>query len=119
MTIDLEHFKARLEEEKNLLEKELENVGHKNPDVKNDWEADSAESRDISLADDNTVADAIEEYGDNVAILSALEGKYNAVKESLSDIENGNYGLCTVCGEEIEADRLEANPSARTCKTHM
>ncbi len=119
MTIDLEHFKARLEEEKNLLEKELENVGHKNPDVKNDWEADAPESRDISQADDNTTADAIEEYGDNVAILAALESKYNAVKESLSDIENGNYGLCTVCGEEIEADRLEANPSARTCKTHM
>lgn len=119
MTIDHTHFKAKLEEEKALLEKELETVGHQNPDVKNDWEADSSESRDVSHADENTMADAVEEYGANIAVLSALEKRYNAIKQSLSDIESGKYGLCDVCGQEIESDRLEANPSARTCKIHM
>ena len=119
MTIDYEHFKAKLETEKSLLEKELENVGHKNPDDQSDWEADSPEDRDVSLADENTVADASEEYGDNIAVLSALEKRYKDIKQSLSDIEGGKYGLCEACGKEIESDRLEANPSARTCKLHM
>jgi RNA polymerase-binding transcription factor DksA len=119
MTIDYENFKNRLENEKQLLEKELEKVGHKNPDIQSDWEADSPEDRDVSPADENTLADAAEEYGDNIAIVSTLEKRYNSVKQSLSDIENGKYGLCEICGQEIESDRLEANPSARTCKEHL
>ena len=118
--IDYEHFKDKLETEKKLLEKELEKVGRKNPDNPGDWEATPVlEDRDASQADENTVADSIEEYEDNVAIVKTLEDRYNDIKSGLDKIKHGTYGLCQICGKEIESDRLEANPSARTCKEHM
>ena len=43
----------------------------------------------------------------------------SGVDEALEKIEKGTYGICETGGEKIEEDRLEANPSARTCKAHM
>lgn len=119
MTIDHEHFKAKLEAEKKLLEKELNEVARINPDNPSDWEATPPVDRDTSQADENTVADAIEGYEGNIAIVKTLEARYNDVKSGLDKIKHGIYGLCQVCQKEIETDRLEANPSARTCKEHM
>lgn len=118
MTVDYEHFKNRLEAEKKLLEIELEKVGRRNPDNLSDWEAEPAET-DISQADDNVLADKIEGYEENRAIVNTLETRYNDVKRSLGKIKNNTYGICQVCGEEISAERLEANPSAQTCREHM
>jgi RNA polymerase-binding transcription factor DksA len=44
---------------------------------------------------------------------------WSDIKRALENIEQGTYGICEVGGEEIEEDRLEANPSARTCKAHL
>ena len=119
MTIDYEHFKQKLEKEKGLVEKELEAVGRVNPDNTSDWEATPPTDRDVSQADENTTADTIEDYEDNAAIVNTLEARDNDIKSALDRIQQGTFGLCQVCGKEIEADRLEANPSARTCKEHM
>ncbi|MBI2086800.1 MAG: TraR/DksA C4-type zinc finger protein [Candidatus Zambryskibacteria bacterium] len=54
-----------------------------------------------------------------MAIVNTLETRYNDIKSGLDKIEHGTYGLCQICGKEIETDRLEANPSARTCIEHM
>ncbi|MSR87910.1 MAG: hypothetical protein EXS69_01975 [Candidatus Zambryskibacteria bacterium] len=120
MTINYEHFKEKLEQEKRLLEKELAKVGHLNPDSQGDWEATpSLVDKDSSSADENTVADSIEEYGDNAAIVNTLEKRYNNIKSGLDKIKHNIYGICQVCQKEIEAERLEANPSALTCKEHV
>ena len=118
MTIDYKHFKDKLETEKSLLEKELGEVARKNPDNPSDWEA-VPEEKDASQADENTTADSVEEYEENVAIVNTLETRYNNVKNSLEKIKNGTYGLCKVCGKEISVERLDANPSADTCREHM
>ena len=65
------------------------------------------------------MADSIEQYDNNKAILEQLEIRLNEVKRALEKIENGTYGKCEVSGEDIELDRLEANPAAKTCKAHM
>ena len=118
MTIDTNHFKQKLEEEKARLEGELSNVATKNPDNLSDW-SPTAPDRDVSTADENTVADSIEELEENTAITNSLEARYKDVLSGLDKIKNGVYGTCQVCGKEIELDRLEANPAARTCKEHM
>ncbi|MBW2411232.1 MAG: TraR/DksA C4-type zinc finger protein [Deltaproteobacteria bacterium] len=44
------------------------------------------------------------------------------IEEALEDIENGEYGICRHCGEDIAMKRLKANPIARhciTCKSAM
>ena len=118
MTIDYEHFKKKLEVEEKLLEKELEVVGRRNPDNLSDWEAIPID-KDTSQADENTVADSIEGYEDNMAIVNTLETRYQDVKRGLDKIKKGTYGFCQICGEEIDAERLEANPSAKSCRKHM
>lgn len=118
MTIDYKHFQTKLEEEKKLLGKELENVGRRNPDNLSDWEATPTD-RDSSQADENTVADTVEDYDENLAIVHTLETRYNDLRVALDKIKQGTYGLCETCGEEISLERLEANPSARTCNRHM
>ena len=44
------------------------------------------------------------------------------IRNSLADIEDGVYGICKNCGEEISLRRLEARPVAQhciRCKTDM
>lgn len=118
MTIDYGHFRNKLEAEKKLLERELEKVGRRNPDNPADWEATPAD-KENSQADENVAADRIEGYEENVAIVNTLEARYQDVKNGLEKIKKGTYGLCEIDGKEIEVERLEANPSARTCKEHV
>ena len=109
--------KARLTGEKAKLESELSSIGRRNPSNPNDWEAVPQETG--HEADPNDVADKIEGYEENTAILKDLEIRYNDVKDALARIDAGTYGTCLTGGEAIEEDRLEADPAAKTCKTHM
>lgn len=116
--MDIEFFKEKLEEELILVEKELNEVGRKNPDNKADWEAEPTLMNENS-ADSNETADNLEEYESNAAVLRELEIRYNDIKDALAKIEKGTYGICEVGGEPIEEERLIANQAARTCKKHM
>lgn len=118
MALNTDHFKAKLEAEKEALEAQLSNVASKDPANPSNWEPKPG-SRDSSEADENLVADSIEDYEENTAITNALEARYNDIKSGLDKIKHGVYGICQVCKKEIEEDRLEANPAARTCKEHM
>ena len=115
---DLLHFKEKLEKEKVLLEEELSTISQPNPDNPNDWQA-TATDIEVDGADENEVADKMEELEEHKAILGQLEPQLNEVKAALQRIEDGKYGICEVSGEPIEKERLEANPSARTSMKHM
>jgi DnaK suppressor protein len=39
----------------------------------------------------------------------------NKIDEALERIEDGSYGVCEGCGEEISVKRLEARPVAKYC----
>lgn len=112
------HFKEKLEKELENVEGELKSLGRINPSNPNDWEA-LPPTMDIQRADPNEVADQIEEYEENTGILKELEIRLNEIKVALKKISDNTYGKCEVCGEEIEKERLEANPAARTCVKHM
>ena len=70
-------------------------------------------------AEPEEIAEKMESYEENTAVLKQLEIKYNEVKEALARTYNGTFGHCINCKKEIEDDRLSANPSAKTCKEHM
>ena len=116
--IDTNYFKQKLETELTQVESELSKYGRRNPDNQEDWEGKPADF-DTDTADESEAADKIEEYEENTAIVKELEVRYNDIKSALDKIAGGNYGMCEVCGAPIEADRLEANQAARTCKAHM
>ena len=117
-TKEIQQFKTRLENEKKILEAELTTVGHKNSTNPLGWEA-SAEKMEVDTADENEVADKMEELEENELILQQLEKQLGDVNEAVERIEKGTYGICEIGGEPIEKARLEASPSARTCMKHM
>ena len=114
-----EHYKIVLEKELKLLEKELKSVGRVNPENPKDWEAMPPETSAEVGAEKEELAEKMDEYEGNTAILKQLEIKYNEVKEALARTYDGTFGHCDVCKKPIEEDRLSANPSAKTCKEHM
>lgn len=113
---DTNTYKVRLAEEKAKLEAEMATIARRNPSNPGDWEAVDTEEGD---ADPNVQANKLENFAGNVSLLEDLEARYDDVKDALDRIASTTYGICEVGGEEIETDRLEADPAARTCKAHM
>jgi RNA polymerase-binding transcription factor DksA len=83
-----------------------------------DWVA-IPDASELQEADENSEADAVEDWNERRATLSQLETTYRLIKRALQKIETGTYGICEISGEAIEPERLLANPTARTCKAHM
>jgi RNA polymerase-binding transcription factor DksA len=38
------------------------------------------------------------------------------IQKSLSKLEQGKYGICDVCGEKIEVERLKIMPTTNKCR---
>ena len=115
---DTQYFKIKLEKERKLLEDELATIGQVDTDRKNGWEA-TTKQMEVDSADENEVADKMEELEENELIVGQLKPQLKEVSEALDRINRGTYGKCEVCGEVIEKERLEANPSAKKCMKHM
>lgn len=47
-----------------------------------------------------------------------LLNKLEAIEKAEAALEDGTYGFCSVCGESIPVERLEARPQALTCVKH-
>jgi len=66
-------------------------------------------------------ADWSEQAGEreNDEVLNALESEAKVEIQQLSNaiikIENGHYGICDNCGEDIAPQRLAVQPSAAKC----
>ena len=114
---NLEQFKSKLLAEKADLENQLSGIGRRNPEVVGSWEATTGHI-EVDSADENEVADKLEELEENVAIVSQLDKQLEEVLAALARIENGTYGVCEQCGKPIEEDRLLANPSAKISLKH-
>lgn len=115
---NVQHFKEKLEKEKDRLEVELSTIGRRNPDNASDWEA-VVDDLDVLPADENEVADVFEELEQNKSIITQLEAQLRQVDAALVKVQEEKFGKCEVCGSDIEEARLEANPSAKTCMEHM
>src|SRR3990170_6601831 len=110
MTIDTKHFKKKLEDEKKVLTAEMSALGILNPKT-GDWEAiPNPEEMAVAEADENDRADRGEDFQERTSTLNTLEKRLREIEKALENIEKQNYGKCEIGGEEIEKDRLEANP---------
>jgi len=114
----IDEFTYRLEKERELLESELKGLGVRNPSNPSDWMPAKPEDEEFG-ADRNSNADIIEEMQDDNASLNELEGRLNMVTAALERIDAETFGKCEVCDDEIQAERLQANPAATTCLVHM
>lgn len=102
----LEGLKARLQTEKDALDRQLADYGA------------SGDSIDVALGEgfaDSGQATA--ERTEALGIVESLRNQRTEIVAALERIEAGTYGTCDKCGKEIPAARLEAVPSARLCVT--
>lgn len=113
-----QHYHDLLTREYTLVTDELQTLGILNPENPRDWVATPTDTEE-GEADENVAADKSEELEERAAILADLEIRYNAIRRALAKIKDGGFGVCEVCAQQIEDERLEANPAARTCKAHL
>ncbi|OGG88587.1 hypothetical protein A2592_00325 [Candidatus Kaiserbacteria bacterium RIFOXYD1_FULL_42_15] len=114
---NIEIFASKLAEQKQAVMNELKEIAIHHTDT-DDWEV-RTDDIDQTDADENLRADDVEDADERVATLAELETRYHNIVRALNKIENGSYGICEVCNEPIEPERLDANPAARTCLTHL
>lgn len=107
----LEELKAALVAEKEDLEKNLGRIARPVDKEEGDYETSFEELG--TDKDDN--ATEVDQYTQNLSVETALEKKLQEVLDALERMENGTYGKCVNCNDEIPVERLRANPSAKTC----
>ncbi len=116
--VDIEKYKVRLTAMLEQLTSELKTIGIHNPNNPSDWIA-RPEALGNTEADLNVAADRVEDWDERRSTVAVLETRYNNIVRALAKIEEGTFGICEISNEEIEIDRLEANPTARTNKAHL
>lgn len=108
----LETLKQLLIEEKEKLEQELGKFSHRNPKATvADYDSDFPNLGD---KEDENAAE-VAAYSDNLSLESELEKQLRDVISSLKQIENGTYGTCKYCQQEISEARLRARPTSSSC----
>ena len=110
MSLDLDHFRALLESERDRLSHARQAVHHDGSLLE--------ETGDLAIGAGDHIADSasetfmreldegLEENADHIL------GEIDA---ALSRIDDGTYGHCIACGRPIGAERLEAVPYATLC----
>ena len=57
----------------------------------------------------------IYEWEFNLALRQSLEAKAKSIRAALRKVQDGNYGICEVCGQKIDAERLAVLPHTTLC----
>ena len=112
----IEQLKQKLEKDKATIEKELSSFAKKDPKLKGDWDSQFPRFGEGAGSERlEEEADEVEEYANRLPVEFSLELKLKDIVSALKKIENGSYGKCEKCGEQIPEERLKIYPEARFC----
>ena len=101
--------RARIEGERQAAIDELRRLGL-SPDLD-----EAARGHTGQVVEDGDAAQASETRDMSFARRERLAARINALTQALERIARGDYGRCEECGGDIEPQRLQALPTARTC----
>jgi DnaK suppressor protein len=117
MPLDKKEIKDKLEKERDILLEQMHGIGKLNSEI-NEWEA-TPEVMDFVETDQNEMADRFEDFEARSSMIKVLEARLKDILHALKTINRESFGKCEVCKKEIEMARMEASPTARTCKKHL
>lgn len=96
-------FKAQLEEMKSKIMTDVEQT------------LSEMTTQNGNIPDPNDRATVESDRNFELRIRDRERKLMNKVEEALGRIEDGSYGICDGCGEDIAEKRLEARPVAKFC----
>lgn len=106
-TLDLDAIRKNLEEQRDRLVDQLDELGATpSGDLRSDLDYGE------SFADAGAVT---AERTERLGLIDSLKGQLDEVEGALQRIEDGTYGTCARCGNEIPPARLEARPESVLC----
>jgi len=110
VSLDLDHFRRKLEGEQDRLRAARDTVNHP--------VSLAEETGDLSIGTDDHIADSatetyMRELDDGLG--ENAEHLLGEIDAALRRIEGGTYGVCAVCSRPIGEERLEAVPYATLC----
>ncbi|WP_129780884.1 TraR/DksA family transcriptional regulator [Peristeroidobacter soli] len=102
----LDQIRTRLLARRTELQQRQQRIGQ---DLSRQYEPLSNDSSDraIQLENDESLE----------AIDRAAGSELEAIDTALARVAQGSYGVCTMCGEQIAAERLAAVPHAAVCQS--
>jgi RNA polymerase-binding protein DksA len=112
MSIDTDHFRTLLEEERGRVRSAIKRLHGDHAASLEDETDELATAADNHLGD---IAQATYDREIDYGLEQDAEHVLAEIDAALQRIEDGTYGKCTECGKEIDAERLEARPWARLC----
>lgn len=106
---------SRYDELKQMLQERLREVGAEVQDKIRSVRTEGAERpRDVVDQSESSEVDIQSEIA--LALIQMKAETLNNINTGLRRLEEGRYGLCFDCGEEISKARLRALPFAARCK---
>ena len=115
-TIDTAEFEQRLRDERERLEKAIENLETEHAGSVED------ETGDLTNGSDNHPGDFATETFERELDEGLADGDRRRIEQidaALKRIEEGRYGTCAVDGRPIPLERLRAVPWATLCIDHQ
>jgi DnaK suppressor protein len=111
--IDTEHFRARLEDERQKVRNAIDYLHKESPGAPDEITGDLAMG-----PGDNHLADIATETVDREIDYTLEENSGNVLREieaALKRIDDESFGVCVACGKPIEPERLEYLPWSTLC----
>ena len=96
--------RALLEQERDALHRQLDELGFGGEGSGLDYDANFADTSQVTA-----------ERGEAEALAGSLREALDEVEHALVKLDQGTYGICEQCGRPINEARLEAMPAARLC----
>lgn len=107
---DLEALHAQLKQRRALVGSVVQERLHRHGLVEHD---DAALPNRREETDDDAAADTAARM--DIAAVAREAEELARLESALKRVSDGEYGICTECGEPIARERLYANPAATRC----
>ena len=112
MSIDVEHFRTQLLEERERVQSAIAHLRADHPGSLDE------EIEEMNASPDNHLGETASATVNREIDYTLGENSEQILAEieaALTRIDDGTYGTCTVCGKEIGPERLGAKPWASLC----
>src|SRR4030042_4619120 len=110
MTIKLNMLRLNLEQERQRLIEELEQM-------KANGNSDKEQQKAGSFYEKEEAADVITDLQRRIALENQKRNSLAGIERALQKMDAGTYGICDNCGQPIDPARMEALPHAAYCMT--